>query len=115
MGSVVVQYILLRTDLALSLGASAAQVAHASVAAIWTSRESASTLSYLGSLESMTKIILRCDDEVSLRSTAASLAAAGVSHHVWVEQPENTPTALATAPLPRDDLKPFFSSFKLLR
>ncbi len=115
MGSVIVQYILLRTDLALSLGASAAQVAHASVAAIWTAREAAPTISYLDSLSSMTKIILKCDDEVSLRSAAASLEAAGVSHHVWVEQPENVPTALATAPLPRDVLKPFFSSFKLLR
>lgn len=114
MGSIV-QYILLRSDLALTLGASAAQVAHASVAAIWQSRDAAHTLAYVGGLESMTKIILKCDDESSLRSAAAALETAGLMHHLWVELPENVPTCLATAPGPRDVLKPHFSSFKLLR
>lgn len=39
-------------------------------------------------------------DEQSLKSLAVVLEQNNVTHHVWVEQPENFPTALATGPIP---------------
>ena len=37
-------------------------------------------------------------NETALLKLAAALETAGVSYHLWVEQPEGIPTALATAP-----------------
>lgn len=113
--SSIVQYILLRTDLKLGAGASMAQVAHASVAAIARTYDAPATREYLGALESMTKVVLKCEDEGAMRSVADALSKESIAHHLWIEQPENVPTCLATAPAPRDQLKPFFAAFKLLR
>lgn len=44
--------------------------------------------------------ILQTKDEQSLKSLAYVLEKNNVMHHLWIEQPENFPTALATAPIP---------------
>lgn len=111
-----VQYILVRGDLkAFSAGALMAQAAHAATAALWASRDAPATLAYTASLERMHKVVLKGESEAALRAAAARLAAAGVAHHLWLELPEAVPTALATAPAPRDAVKPHFADFKLYR
>lgn len=110
-----VQYIVVRGDLKYGVGALCAQAAHASTAAIFRSLECPDTAAYLQALESMHKILLKADGEAPLRKVADELAAAGVRAHLWIELPEDVPTALATAPAPRSRLKPFFGDFKLLR
>lgn len=45
-------------------------------------------------------VILQTKDEQSLKSLASVLEKNNVMHHLWIEQPENFPTALATAPIP---------------
>lgn len=112
---VLVQYIVVRGDLKYGVGALCAQAAHASTAATFRTLESSDTAAYLQSLESMHKIVLKADGEASLRSVADALTAAGVHAHLWTEQPEGVPTALATSPAPRSRLKPFFGDFKLFR
>ena len=114
-----VQYVVVRKDLSRSfpLGALLAQSAHACVAAVWESREAPATLAYCapGALDAMHKVVLGVDSSVSLSALSAALAAAGVPHKLWIEQPENTPTCLATAPGARDALAPHFADLKLLR
>jgi hypothetical protein len=63
----------------------------------------------------MHKVVLAGESEAQLRALAAALDAAGVGHHLWVEQPEGVPSALATAPGAKADLQQFFSGLKLLR
>ena len=110
-----VQYIAVRADLGFGTGALCAQAAHASNAAIFTSIDKADTRAYLSAPTSMHTVVLKAESEVSLRVVADALASAGVDAHLWVEQPEGVPTALATAPGFRSALKPFFGAFKLLR
>ena len=112
-----VQYLVLVKLKGFSTGALIAQGAHAAVAASWESRESATTQRYLapGQLQRMHKVTLEAPSREVLESVAASLSSARVPHHLWLELPENVPTALATDPLPRSVLKPFFAALKLLR
>jgi hypothetical protein len=46
---------------------------------------------------------------------AAALTSAGVDHYVWLEQPENYPTAIATKPVLRASVNPVLKGLKLLR
>ena len=111
-----VQYVLLRKDLkGYGTGALVAQGAHAATAAVWASRDAPHTRAYCGALEDMHKVVLQGEGAEALRATSVALAGAGVAHHLWLEKPEMTVTALATAPGPRGALRAFFAAFKLLR
>uniref|UniRef100_A0A0E0DHZ8 peptidyl-tRNA hydrolase n=1 Tax=Oryza meridionalis TaxID=40149 RepID=A0A0E0DHZ8_9ORYZ len=92
---VVVQYVVLRRDLADAwpLGSVVAQGCHAAVAAV--------TLEVKG--------------ETQLKNLAEKLEAAGVRHKVWIEQPENIPTCIATAPCPKSQVSSFFKKLKLCK
>jgi peptidyl-tRNA hydrolase len=112
-----VQYLVLRGDLKKKwgLGALVAQGAHASTAAIWLHRELPATAQYLQALDSMHKVVLEAPDEAALQALAAALAAAGVPHKLWLEQPEMTASCLASAPGRRSALREHFSALKLMR
>jgi len=85
------------------------------MAAVWASRDDADTLAYLADVDNMHKVVTAALSEGDVRDTAAKLAAAGIAHKLWVEQPEGTVTAVATKPARRRELKGFFADFKLLR
>ena len=89
--------------------------AAASMAAVWASRDDADTLAYLADVDNMHKVVTAALSEGDVRDTAARLAAAGVGHRLWVEQPEGTVTAVATKPARRRDVQPHFAAFKLYR
>lgn len=110
-----VQYIVVRKDLKMGSGALIAQGAHASSAALWLSKDTPTTLAYLSSLDTMHKIVLEGASNDQLLALSESLTSASILHKLWVEQPENIATALATAPYQRSILKPLFAGFKLLR
>ena len=38
-----------------------------------------------------------------------------IDHKMWVEQPENYPTCLATKPYKKEDIQKYFKKFKLYR
>ena len=61
----------------------------------------------------MTKAVLELKGEPQLRTLAEKLAAAGLKHHLWVEQPENVATCLATAPARKSTLAPHFKKCRL--
>jgi hypothetical protein len=115
-----VQYIVLLKSKGFSTGALVAQGAHASVSAIWLSKDSPFTLQYCGpgALDRMHKVTLEAPSREILEELSHVLANAKpdpITHKLWIELPEAIPTALATAPMPRALLKPFFSALKLLR
>ena len=100
----IVQYLFVRRDLDWPTGAVAAQAAHASVAAIveGTAAQDAATLQYTNELKSMTKNVYGVNSAEELESIKNTWEGKyGSTYHLWIEQPENIPTALATWPIER--------------
>ncbi|GAB5592988.1 peptidyl-tRNA hydrolase domain-containing protein 1 [Umbelopsis nana] len=97
-------YIVIRKDLVKSFGwktgSVIAQGCHVTTAVLERFKHESNTQTYLHDLENMHKVVLETKDEQSLKSLAVALEENKVMHHVWIEQPENFPTALATAPIP---------------
>lgn len=54
------------------------------------------------------------ESEQELRSLASALEREGKDFKLWVEQPENYPTCLATKPYPKTDIQQYFKKYKLL-
>lgn len=111
----IVQYVVVRKDLKWPKGAMIAQACHASIAAVWNSQNDAYTQEYLKNQDSMHKVVLGAENEEDLREVSKSLEEANIGHKLWLEQPDNVYSCVASAPAPRSALKPFFSKFKLLR
>ncbi|XP_019966126.1 putative peptidyl-tRNA hydrolase PTRHD1 [Paralichthys olivaceus] len=114
-----VQYIVVRSDLvhALSwpLGAVITQACHAATAALHVHRSDPETVRYLEQLDSMHKVVLGIPDEAALTGLSETLTQAGVSHKLWIEQPENIPTCLALKPYPKETVQPLLRKFKLFK
>ena len=105
----IVQYIFVRNDLNQDWpqGAIAAQVAHASVAAIiqGLNNQDEATIYYTSStqLNYMTKNVYKVNnvEELNTIKEQWDTKFGSNSYYMWIEQPENIPTALATVPLER--------------
>ncbi len=54
-------------------------------------------------------------DEESLKKIAESLQENDIDHKVWVEQPENYPTCIATKPYPKEEIQKYFKKLKLFK
>jgi hypothetical protein len=88
---------------------------HAASAALHSSSESVETKDFLARLQDMTVCVLSVDDGDELMFVANALRREGVSHYLWVEKPEMIHTALATAPVYKDDVFSVLGHLKLLR
>ena len=120
MSSKILQYVILRKDLvgkksSFSLGANMAQACHAAGAAIFKTFTSPHTTEFLSSLEDMTVCVLSIESAAELEAIGIVLKQNDIPFHLWIEKPENIPTALATAPMPKDIVFPYVSHLKLLR
>ncbi|MCD7448243.1 hypothetical protein HAX54_040004 [Datura stramonium] len=115
----VVQYVVLRRDLidTWPLGSVVTQGCHAAVAAIWSHKDDAVTLQYCSpsNLDSMHKVTLEVKGEAQILNLAEKLKAGGIAHKLWIEQPENIPTCLATKPYPKSLVSSFFKKLKLCK
>lgn len=120
---VIAQLIFLRRDLGWPAGAMAAQCAHASVAAITEAlaANDEKTREYVApeNLPHMTKMVFGVDNAAQLeevqrawnkmcvddlkaaKKTPVPSSAGALKSYLWLEQPENTPSALATWPVVR--------------
>uniref|UniRef100_A0A8D2ZT64 peptidyl-tRNA hydrolase n=1 Tax=Scophthalmus maximus TaxID=52904 RepID=A0A8D2ZT64_SCOMX len=114
-----VQYVVVRSDLVHTLswplGAVITQACHAATAAVHLHYSDPDTQRYLAELDSMHKVVLAAPDEAALSGLSESLTQAGVSHKLWIEQPENVPTCLALKPYPRETVQPLLRKFKLFK
>ncbi|PIN15932.1 hypothetical protein CDL12_11424 [Handroanthus impetiginosus] len=115
----VVQYVVLRRDLidTWPLGSLVTQGCHASVAAIWLHKDDPDTLLYCSTsnLDSMHKVTLEVKGETQIINLSEKLKVGGIAHKLWIEQPENIPTCLATKPYPKSIISPFFKKLKLCK
>ncbi|XP_031479086.1 uncharacterized protein LOC116249915 isoform X1 [Nymphaea colorata] len=116
---VIIQYVVLRRDLidTWPLGSVVTQGCHASVSAIWLHKDDEHTAKYCAptNLDSMHKVTLEVKGEVQLVNLSEKLKAAGIAYKLWIEQPENFPTCLATKPYPKSTVSPFFRKLKLCK
>jgi peptidyl-tRNA hydrolase len=110
-----VQFVVVRRDLDWPTGSVIAQAAHACVAIAWSSREDAEMQEYMLVPDSMTKVVKECKGERQLLALAEKLRAESVEHKLWVEMPENIPTAIALKPYPRSRVAPLVKKFSLYR
>ncbi|PIA43652.1 hypothetical protein AQUCO_01800009v1 [Aquilegia coerulea] len=116
---VVVQYVVLRRDLIDSwpLGSVVTQGCHASVSAIWSYKDDNCTIDYCSpeKIGSMHKVTLEVKGETQLFNLSQKLTASDIAHKLWIEQPENIPTCLATKPYPKSAVSSFFKKLKLCK
>ena len=115
-----VQYILLRRDLKkmknYNDGAIIAQACHATTAVLFKTMQDDLTRAYLADTDRMHKIVLSVEgDETNLTELSSLLKENSVEHHLWIEQPENIPTAIAVKPYYKHNVEQFFSKYKLYR
>lgn len=115
MSSPIVQYIVVRGDLGWPVGALIAQGAHSSVAAIANSLQTETTKQYLQDLDRMHKIVLKAENESQLKDLVDKLEADSISHHAWIEQPENILCSVSSAPNHKSVLQPYFKDYKLFK
>ncbi|KAL5715752.1 hypothetical protein ACHQM5_017528 [Ranunculus cassubicifolius] len=115
----VVQYVVLRRDLidTWPLGSVVTQGCHASVSAIWANKDDVHTVSYCSpnKIDSMHKVTLEVKSETQLLNLSEKLKAGNIAHKLWIEQPENVPTCLATKPYPKSAVASFFKKLKLCK
>ncbi|XP_032440335.1 putative peptidyl-tRNA hydrolase PTRHD1 isoform X1 [Xiphophorus hellerii] len=114
-----VQYVVVRSDLvhqlSWPLGAVITQACHAATAAIHLHYGDPDTRRYLEQLDAMHKVVLGAPDEAALSGLSDSLTQAGISHKLWIEQPENIPTCLALKPYPKETVQPLMKKLKLFK
>ncbi|KAJ1420124.1 Peptidyl-tRNA hydrolase, PTH2 [Sesbania bispinosa] len=116
---VVVQYVVLRRDLidTWPLGSVVTQGCHASVAAIWSNKDDPFTVDYCSpdKIDSMHKVTLEVKGETQIKNLSEKLTSGGIMHKLWIEQPENIPTCLATKPYPKSIVSSYFKKLKLCK
>ncbi|XP_037559538.1 putative peptidyl-tRNA hydrolase PTRHD1 [Dermacentor silvarum] len=118
-GGVLVQYVVVRSDLLTELswpfGAVIAQACHACTAALHFFGNDPNTIAYTENLDGMHKVVLAAPTDSKLLALSQALQAASIDHKLWTEQPENIPTCLATKPYAKADVQSFFKDFKLFK
>ena len=70
---------------------------------------------YLKDINSMHKVVKECKGETQLLALAEKLRQEGIAHKLWVEQPENFPTAVALKPYPRGQVAPLMKKYQLFK
>lgn len=117
--SSIVQYIVVRSDLVRELkwpvGALIAQACHAVTAISHQFHEDELMKLYLDDLDNMHKVVLEAPNEQSILKLKLSLEENHIAHKLWIEQPENIPTCLATKPYRKEEVQQYFKKFKLLK
>lgn len=115
----IVQYIVLREDLQKKLkwplGAVIAQACHACMGIVTSNMMDDCVKRYLKDMDRMHKVVVGIESEDSLKNLSQELEKSGISHMLWIEQPENVPTCIATKPEYVSIVQPHFKGLKLLR
>lgn len=58
---------------------------------------------------------LQAKSEENLKNLAQKLTDNHVDFKLWIEQPENYATCLATKPYPKEEIQSYFKKFQLLK
>ena len=115
------QFVVIRRDLLKTMewpvGSVIAQACHACLAVAWENREDECVIKYLSpeNLDSMHKVTKEVKGEAQLMTLAEKLKTEGIVHKLWMEQPENLPTAIALKPYPRSMVAPLLKKYQLFK
>ena len=60
-------------------------------------------------------VFIQASNQEELEKLSQDLTASKIDHKLWVEQPENFPTCLATKPYPKQQIQSFFKKLKLFK
>ena len=63
----------------------------------------------------MHKVVKEVKGEAQLMTLSEKLKSESVLHKLWLEQPENIPTAIALKPYPRSRVAPLLKKYQLFR
>ena len=63
----------------------------------------------------LTQVVLQVKGETQLVNLSQKLTDAGVTHKLWMEQPENFPTCLATRPYMKEEVAQYFKKCQLAK
>ncbi|CAM8958604.1 unnamed protein product [Rhodiola kirilowii] len=90
---------------------------HASVCAIWTNKDDPLTAEYCSpsNIDSMHKVTLEVKGETQILNLSEKLKTGGIDHKLWIGQPENIPTCLATKPYLKSIVSSYFKKLKLCK
>jgi hypothetical protein len=58
---------------------------------------------------------LEVKGEIQLQNLSKKLEATGITHKLWIEQPEDIPTCLATKPYPKSKVSAHFKNLKMCK
>lgn len=61
------------------------------------------------------KVVLEVKGEAQLQTLSKRLSENGVEHKVWMEQPENIATCLATMPASKSAIQQHFKKYQLCK
>ena len=114
-----VQFVVVRRDLLATMGwptgSVITQACHAVAAVNWKHRYDPAVVLYCDDTDNMRKVVKEVKGEVQLRNLCDALEAQNLDHHLWVEQPENIPTAVALKPFPKSVITPVLKKYSLFR
>lgn len=66
-------------------------------------------------LNDLSILYLQAPSQDELEKLSQDLSANQIDHKLWIEQPENYPTCLATKPYPKQQIQSFFNKLKLFK
>lgn len=117
--SFLVQYVAVRKDLLTALkwpvGAVITQACHATAAVLHIFQNDPNTVEYMADLDRMHKVVLEVATVDELLALADSLATDNIDYKLWIEQPEDVATCLATKPYKKDQVQKYFKKFKIFK
>lgn len=61
------------------------------------------------------QVTLEVKGQAQIVNLSEKLKSGGIDHKLWIEQPENIPTCLATKPYPKSIVSSFFKKLKLCK
>ncbi|KAJ3034701.1 peptidyl-tRNA hydrolase domain-containing protein 1 [Rhizophlyctis rosea] len=112
-------FVVIRKDLAKTLswpaGSVITQACHATAAVLHLNKDNPDVQQYLKDWKGMTKVSYEVKNETALRAVADKLTDKNIPYHMWVEQPENIITCLATVPIRKDSAGDAFKKCSLYR
>lgn len=74
-----------------------------------------STYYYIIYIKSQVFSFFQATDEESIVKLSETLSSKGIDHKLWIEQPENIPTCIATRPYVKENIQENFKKFKLFK
>ena len=116
---IIVQYIVVRNDLPRnqdrSFNTLISHTASAATAAIHMCYKHEHTEEYLQDLDDLRKTIFQVDDEEQMFDLDNKLMLNKVDYKMWIKQPENYATCIATRPYPKSEIAEYFKNLKIFK